>query len=367
MAVAGLCGFCYGDGMARQLRHHTAGGWYHITTRGMGRRAIFGDDRDREHFIELLEGMVGRYGVVLHAYVLMENHYHLLIETPAGNASRALQWLNLSYSMWYKAKRNHAGPLFQARFKSIPVDGEGSWALTCSVYIHLNPVRVKTLGLGKEERKREKAGLLPKEATREQVQARLAKLRSHRWSSYPAYAGYAPRPEWLTCEAVWRRAGAGKDRDAKADYRRYLEEYLRQGIGEGAFARITAAVAIGGTAFIEGLRKKIPKHAGGETNARAWRRLLPFGEVVRAVEAVKGEPWAAFADRQGDWGRDLALHVGRMRCGLTLKELGHHAGGMGIQAVSKACGRMGDRLKTDKGLQRALARVRRALESGVKA
>ena len=352
--------------MARQLRHHTAGGWYHITARGMGRQAIFGDDRDREHFIELLKGMVERYGVILHAYVLMENHYHLLIETPSGNASRALQWLNLSYSMWYKAKRDHAGPLFQARFKSVPVDGEGSWALTCSVYIHLNPVRVKALGLGKEDRGREKAGYVPKDPSRAQVQARLAKLRGHLWSSYPAYAGYAPRPEWLTCGALWRRAGGEKGQDAKAGYRSYLEDYLRQGLEEGALARITAAVAIGGTAFIEGLRKRVPKRAGGETNARAWRRLLPFAEVVKALEAVKGEPWAAFADRQGDWGRDLALYAGRMRCGLTLRELGNQAGGMGVQAVSKACGRMGEKLKTDKGLQRAIARVRRFLDSGRK-
>ena len=62
--------------MARQLRHHTAGGWYHITARGMGRREIFADDRDRGHFVKLLAGMVGRYNVILHAYVLMENHYH---------------------------------------------------------------------------------------------------------------------------------------------------------------------------------------------------------------------------------------------------------------------------------------------------
>ena len=352
--------------MARQLRHHTAGGWYHITTRGMGRREIFTDDRDREHFTELLAGVVERYGVILHAYVLMENHYHLLIETPEGNASRALQWLNLSYSMWYKAKRSHAGPVFQARFKSIPVDGEGSWALACSVYIHLNPVRVKALGPGKEGRGREKAGSLPTEPSGEQVRARLAKLRGHLWSSYPAYAGYSPRPEWLTCEALWWRAGGKKGQEAKEDYRSYIEDYLRQGAGEDALARITAAVAIGGTAFIEGLRKRVPKRAGGETNARAWRRLLPFAEVLKAVEAVKGEPWAAFADRQGDWGRDLALYAGRMRCGLTLRELGNQAGGMGVQAVSKACGRMGGKLKTDKGLQRALARIRRVLDSGRK-
>ena len=332
----------------------------------MGRREIFTDGRDREHFLELLAGMVERYGVILHAYVLMDNHYHLLIETPSGNASRALQWLNLSYSMWYKAKRNHSGPLFQARFKSVPVDGEGSWALTCSVYIHLNPVRVKTLGLGKEERKREKAGYLPKEPPEAQVLARLAKLRGHLWSSYPAYAGYGPKPEWLTCETLWRRSGAEKGKDAKAGYRSYLEDYLRQGVGEGAFARLASAVAIGGTSFIEGLRKKIPKRAGGETNARAWRRLLPFAEVVKAVESVKGEPWETFADRRGDWGRDLALHVGRMRCGLTLRELGKHAGGMGVQAVAKACGRMGEKLKTDKRLQRALVRVRRSLDGGAK-
>jgi len=199
--------------MARQLRHHYEGGWYHITTRGMGRREIFTDDRDREHFLELLEGMVGRYGVVLHAYVLMDNHYHLLIETPEGNASRALQWLNLSYAAWFNAKHGHCGPLFQARFKSVPVDGEGSWALACSVYIHLNPVRVKALGLDKEARTREKD--LPGAPSREEVAARLAKLRGHRWSSYSRLRGVC-RPAGMAC---LRRALAacGRGREPEAE------------------------------------------------------------------------------------------------------------------------------------------------------
>ena len=329
----------------------------------MGRRGIFTDDRDRERFLELLEGMVGRYGVVLHAYVLMANHYHLLIETPAGNASRALQWLNLSYAAWFNARHRHCGPLFQARFKSIPVDAEGSWALACSVYIHLNPVRVKALGLGKEDRAREKAGFLPKELTKVQVASRLAKLRGHVWSSYSAYAGYAQKPEWLTCGALWKRACAD-GKEPKAEYRCYLEDYLRQGQEEGAPARLTAAVAIGGTAFVERLRREIPKRARGETNARAWCRLLPFGEVVRAVESVKGETWKDFADGRGDWGRDLALHIGRMRCGLTLRELGGQAGGLTVPAVAKAVERMAERLKTDRVVQRAAARVLRLLETG---
>ena len=350
--------------MARQLRHNVEGGWYHITARGMGRREIFLEDRDREHFVELLQGLVERYGIVLHAYVLMENHYHLLIETPHANASRALQWLNVSYAAWFNAKHDGCGPLFRQRYKGIPVDGEGSWALACSVYVHLNPVRIRSLGLGKEDRAREKAGFLPTGPTREEVAARLTKLREHRWSSYPAYAGYAPKPEWLTCERLWRRVGTGKGKeDGKADYRRYLEDSLRQGEEEGAFAQITAAVAIGGAAFVERLRRRVPPSARCDTNARAWRRLLPFGEVVKAVEAVKGEGWAAFADRKGDCGRDLALYVARMNCGLSIPELAALAG-TEPAAASKAIQRMRKRLPGDRKLKSVLRRV--STEIGVR-
>ena len=327
----------------------------------MFRKEIFESDRDREHFVELLALLVERYCVVLHAYVLMDNHYHLLIETPEGNASRALQWLNLSYAAWFNAKHQRSGPVFQARFKSIPVDGEGSWALTCNVYIHLNPVRIRSLGQGKEERAREKAGFMQEGPTAEQVKARLAVLRQHPWSSYHAYAGYAPKPDWLTCERLWWHAGQEKGADPKADYRRYIEDYLRQGVEEGVFARLTTALAIGGTAFVERLRRKVPKRAGGETNARSWRRLLPFSEVVRAIESVRGERWDDFIGRHGDYGRDLALHIGRLKCGLTLRELGKEAGGMTVPCVAKACERMLEKLKTDRKMQRVSAKILKKL------
>ena len=74
--------------MARPLRIQVADGWYHVTARGIDRKAVFRDDADRSHFLELLEDMVGRYRVCLHAYVLMDNHYHLLIQTPQPMAAR---------------------------------------------------------------------------------------------------------------------------------------------------------------------------------------------------------------------------------------------------------------------------------------
>ena len=85
--------------MARPVRVDVVGGWYHVTARGIERRAIFADGRDHEHFLELLPEMGKRYGVELHAYVLMGNHYHLLIRTPQANASAAIQWLNVSRAL----------------------------------------------------------------------------------------------------------------------------------------------------------------------------------------------------------------------------------------------------------------------------
>ena len=114
--------------MARPLRIERAGGWYHITARGNERRPIYRDDRDREHFCELFEEMVSRFQVRLHCFVLMENHYHLVLELRESNLSRALQWLNVSYSVWFNRRHGRTGHLFQGRFKSVVVNrSNGHW------------------------------------------------------------------------------------------------------------------------------------------------------------------------------------------------------------------------------------------------
>lgn len=223
-----------GDGrrMTRPLRVDIADGWYHAMSRGFERGVVFGEHRDREHFLELIEELVTRYGVKVHAYVLLTNHYHLLLQTPHANLSRAMQWLNVSYGVWYNRRHDRAGPLFQGRFKSVPIDGEGSWALQASVYLHLNPVRIEGLGLGKRECKAEGAGIGPAPSP-ELVRARLRTLREHRWSSYPAYAGYSPRPTWLECDELWRRAMRRKCTPT-ASYRWHVEAPLTRNIHEGA-------------------------------------------------------------------------------------------------------------------------------------
>ena len=131
--------------MARSLRIDVTHGWYHVLNRGIERRQIFPRAETNLHFPELLGFLPSRFGVRVHAYALMGNHYHLQLETPQANLSRAIQRLNLSYGAWFNRRHQRSGPLFQGRFKAILHDPKSA-ALEINRYIHLNPVRVKALG-----------------------------------------------------------------------------------------------------------------------------------------------------------------------------------------------------------------------------
>jgi len=347
--------------MARALRIDIRDGWYHVMARGTDRRTIFEDERDHGHFLELLEEMGVRYGVKLHAYVLMGNHYHLLVQTPHANLSRAMQWLNVSYGVWFNRRHDHVGPLMQGRFKAVLIDGEGAWALLASEYLHLNPVRIKGLGLGKKERKAEGLGIAPP-PTSEMVKARLETLRGHRWSSYPAYAGYASRPAWLTCEALWQRAKR-RELTPTASYRWHVEEPLKAGIEEmeSLFGRVNGSLAVGSDVFLERLRRRVSGNRQEQPAVRAWQRLLPFSRVMELMAKEKGEPWEQFRDRHGDWGRDMALCLGRHHCGMTQAELGAAVGGLAYPAVGHAVRRIERRCQEDSKLERIRIRLEKQL------
>ncbi len=154
--------------MARPVRITYPGAFYHITSRGNERKAIFKSKRDREKFLEYLESAVLRYNAIIHTYCLMDNHYHLLLETPTGNLSQIMRHINGAYTTYFNIKRKRAGHLFQGRYKSVLVD-INEYAQELSRYIHLNPVRAKIVELPE----------------------------LHEWSSYPHFIGKKKSPEWL--------------------------------------------------------------------------------------------------------------------------------------------------------------------------
>ena len=127
--------------MARALRIEYPNAYYHVTCRGNERRAIFKDQADRQAFHDRLQIALENYQVTLHAYVLMDNHFHFVLQTPQGNLSAFMRQFNVAYTGYYNRRHHRVGHLYPGRFKAIVIEAE-SYLLELSRYVHLNPVRV---------------------------------------------------------------------------------------------------------------------------------------------------------------------------------------------------------------------------------
>ncbi len=127
--------------MARAARIEYEGAFYHVMNRGNRREDIFLDDRDRQKFHEIPGNIENRYGIIIYVFVLMSNHYHILLETPLANLSRAIQRLNADYALYFSRRHKRPGHIFQGRYKAMLVEKD-AYLLEPGRYIHLNPFRV---------------------------------------------------------------------------------------------------------------------------------------------------------------------------------------------------------------------------------
>jgi REP element-mobilizing transposase RayT len=133
--------------MARPLRILLPDAWYHVTSRGNRREAIYRKDTDRRRFLGLVAGLPERFGLEVHAFVLMDNHYHLLVRTAEANLSEAMRWLHVSYSSRFNWSHRQSGHVFQGRVKAILIE-DTRGVVEVARYVHLNPVRVGRWALG---------------------------------------------------------------------------------------------------------------------------------------------------------------------------------------------------------------------------
>jgi len=345
--------------MARPLRINRAGVWFHVVARGTDRKDIFQTEADRRHWLELLGEFVHRFRLRIHAYVMMSNHYHLLLETPEANLSAAMQWLQTSYSMWFNRKRGRVGPLFQGRYKAMLVEAQ-TWGWAVSRYVHLNPVRIKPLGLGKQARAADRLGLRgpPQPGI---VQERLKKLRAYRWSSYRVYRGREKPPEWLTCEQVLALGRRGTVVQRQQGYERYVEEAVREGLAASPWEEAIGGLVLGSREFLAKAQKGLG--IGREQpQSKSLRARPQWKQLVAAVESVRGMEWEELQSQRGDWGRDLAWHLGQRECGLRLRELGELSGGVDYATVSAGARRIDRRLSSDKALAQKAREVERQLK-----
>ncbi len=192
--------------MARKVRIQYPGAVYHVMSRGDRKEEIFLSDRDRYRFLDTLEEACDRSGFLVHSYVLMPNHYHLLLETPDGNLVSGMRWLQGTYTVRFNHRNNMVGHLFQGRYKAIPVDTDDpDYFPLLSNYIHLNPARAHLLG-----------GNYPA-------------LSSYPWSSYRSFLSGEPLPRWLVRLRVFKALGLeGESAADRRRYRRLMELKERQ-------------------------------------------------------------------------------------------------------------------------------------------
>lgn len=303
--------------MARPFRIEYEGGYYHVTSRGNEQKDIFNSDRDREKFLGYLESATERYSAVIHTYCLMDNHYHLLIQTPAGNLSQIMHHINGAYTTYYNIKRKRSGHLFQGRYKAILIDAN-AYAQELSCYIHLNPVR---------------AGM-------------VAKPDQYKWSSYLPYIRANCKPEWLCTEFIlgfFNRDGVV----ARKKYRHFVQSKAWRKM-DSPLQNLFASTILGGVEFINRIRMEHIDRTVADRNlpdAKYFHDKPDIEEIIEHVEKTIPED-SALSKR-------VQLYICHRYSGQKLNDIGIHFG-IGESGVSQASRRVAMQVGKNKELKKRI-------------
>jgi putative transposase len=226
--------------MARALRIQFPGAFYHITCRGIERRKIFADDGDRNRFLVLLSKSLEVYQVVLHAYMMMNNHFHLLIETKKGNCSNFMRHFNIRYTSWFNWRHQRCGNLYQGRYKAFLVDAD-SYLMEVSRYLHLNNVRVrKVRSLSLRER--------------------WQQARTYPWSSLPGYINEKKVVRYIDYDKILHMVGG------RESYRDLIMDGLKRGLN-CPFKKVRNQIVLGDEDFIVKVQRFLKQPSAREQPA----------------------------------------------------------------------------------------------------
>ena len=306
--------------MARPLRIEYADAFYHVTSRGNEQKDVFKSQKDREKFLEYLGSTTKRYGAVIHAYCLMSNHYHLLLETPDENLSQIMRHINGAYTTYFNVKRKRAGHLFQGRYKAILVEAD-EYATELSRYIHLNPVR---------------AGM-------------TARPEEYQWSSYRSYIGQVKATEWLQTEFILGFFG-GKAPESHNKYRQFVEDLLGSEYDSPLKATVASTI-LGSEGFVKEITERHLGEKKAERSVPAVKGLATrpsIDEIIMKIKTVLGE--------DNELTRNMSLFICQRHSGAKLNEIGEQFG-ISDAAVSQASRRLVLRAEKDKELKKVMDRI----------
>ena len=294
--------------MARQLRIEYDGAFYHITARGNERKEIYSRDEDRKRFLEDLERIHNRFKIKVHAYCLMSNHYHILMETPLGNLSRAMQNLNTGYTVYYNQRNKRSGHLFQGRYKAILVEKD-QYLLELSRYIHINPVRAKI----------------------------VKDPEDYQWSSCKYFYGKNKTPDFLDIKTTLAHFGQ------RREYQRFVEEVIEK---EGADFKkqVISGCFLGGEEFVEEIKAKYLESEKRHEDLPGLKQLKQIRiNESRIIETIQLSE--RFSEKEK---RKLIIYFLRKFTDKTLREVvGEYFRGESISGVNKVVKRLERRMEKE--------------------
>lgn len=315
--------------MSRPLRLEYEHAFYHVISRGHRRENVFRNDGDRKKFLNKLSLVAERLQLKIHAYVLMSNHYHLLIETPQANIVKAMHDINAGYANWYRTKYGLIGSIFQGRYKAIIVEKD-EYLLVLSAYIHLNPV---------------KAGM-------------VKKPEDYIWSSYRNYIGKRKPPSLLYVAEILAKF------KNKSAYEQYVNSFLedKKGIAqEDVYGRNSF---LGSDGFI---RQALSGFRGGrksegEVNDEKELRQISTDNVLEVMmTTLHVDDDDIRSRKKGNVYRKMFIYMLRKHTALSLREIGELLG-MKYRAVSELERYFSNELTEKKPIKNMVMRIERDLK-----
>jgi REP element-mobilizing transposase RayT len=324
--------------MARPLRIEFDGAWYHVLNRGLARRNIVRTDKDRKLFFDILGETATTYGIEVHAYSLLNNHYHLLIHTPTAGLSRAMRHLNGVYTQKVNKGWRSDGPIYRGRYKAILVDSN-EYLLELVRYIHLNPV---------------KAGL-------------CAHPKEHPWTSHVAYLKKPKRPQWLVTGDVLNHFG-GKESKSIIE----LNDFVCSAVSKEFSSKLKKErVILGSKGFSEWVHKNFVDRTrkGIPLQERVPRKKIPVGHILQCISHVYDIPIKEIRSAQSgqrNEARSMAVYLIRRLSECSQSEIAKWLKASNQNAVAQMQYRFHQRLTKEKQLNKRINIVTHSILTTVK-
>jgi REP element-mobilizing transposase RayT len=336
--------------MVRPLRVDYPDAWHHVTCRGNEKKKIFTDDRDRKKFLDMLLKSSNLYNVDIHAYVIMHNHFHLLVKTPEGNLKSFMQRFNTAYTMYYNRRHKRVGHLYQGRYKSILIDAD-SYLLELSRYVHLNPVRIKKY-------------------SQTDVKKKKKILRDYRWSSFKGYFNTKSRDSFVNHETILSMVGNGDNKESRKAYERFVIGGILSNMKQTFWEELRGQVIMGSDEFAEDIYELyLTRRVVDERELPGLKKLKTGPTTVEEIGGYVAREFGVTSkvlyQKKSPYRipRSVSMELCRIFLvkRMSLKQIGKELGGVGVSAISQNMKRLSLLMEEDPELRKRFVKLKTIL------